>query len=242
MVSMPTGLPRGRPRKMRETTPAKRGRPPGKVKLLAENPWRYLYAVTQLTIEKSRDLSVLSELEICRTFAAFMVGRPAKVGEVVTGREGKLEEVTKECQEYWQCGSRIPVANCRWDRMPEHNRAYWRTQKPSENWRGRKKVEPTVDNMRRNLRIWREAPITNANRRWLDGMVRVMEICVDGLDESSAVAMSIAEAIGEKEYFDTTLSSILTACGDLRRRGAERPAVTIAMLIDIILPARLDLV
>jgi len=207
------------------------GRPVGRVKLLAENPFRYVYALAELTIGKCRVTKKRSELAICNTFAAFMVGRPAMPGEVVTDREGAIRNVTQNFQDCWRMGSPLPVIHRRWDKMPEHNRTYFRNQTPGSHWRDRKRVPAAGDDMRRRLRLWRNAPRTNVNRQWLEAMVRVMNICIEG--GNADVARSIVNAIGEKAYFEGSLRPIL-----VRRQG--RDIFPINDLVSIMFPACCD--
>jgi hypothetical protein len=213
--------------------PRRRGRREGSVKLLADDPWRYLYALTQTAIEKTRALNGPSELRICEAFAAFKVGRPLKAGEFVVGHE----PVTEGFHDRWRQGLPFRVVHRQWDGMPAHNRVYFKGEAPGASWRDKDKIRPTADNMRRTLGLWREAPATNPNRRWLAGMVNVMLNCFDGWDEHAALAESIAAAIGEGRYFASKLRPIMAEYADLRRAGVDDPELpSLSQMLDLIDP------
>src|ERR1700733_100176 len=128
----------------------KGGRPPGSVKLLANDTWRYLYVLTQTSIDSAGAIDGPSEQCLCEQFAQFKVGRPAKVGEVVNG-----VVVSNHFQESWQKGVPFQTVHRQWDGMPEHNRAYFRAREPGPSWRDKKASRSTGDDLRRRLRLWR---------------------------------------------------------------------------------------
>jgi hypothetical protein len=213
--------------------PGRRGRRPGSVKLLAKDPSRYLYALTQTALENSLACGVSSELRICEAFAAFKSGRPAEVGEVVLG-----QAVTEDFHDRWRRGLPFQYVHRQWDGMPAHNRAYFRDQEPGASWRDKSKIRILADNMRRTLRLWREAPATNPNRRWLAGMVKTMRICFSGLDEHAGQAEAFAVEIGESRYFLEKLRPIIVRYADLRRAGVDSPDLPpFSQMLDLIDPA-----
>jgi hypothetical protein len=215
---------------------ARAGRPIGSVKLLARDPWRYLYALTQTAIEKTQALNGPSELRICEAFAAFKVGRPAKVSEVVIDR-GNPISITESFHDRWERGLPFCVIHRQWDGMPDHTPACFRGDEPGARWWERNKFRPAADNMRRTLRLWRRAPATNPNRQWLAGMLKIMLICFDGRDEHAGLAESIAAAIGEGRYFAEKLRPIMIKYADLRRAGVDNRGVPpISQVIDLIYP------
>jgi hypothetical protein len=206
------------------------------VKLLANDPWRYLYALTQTAIEKSRALRGPSTLRICQTFAAFKVGRPAKVGEVVIG-SGEPAIVTEDFRDRWRRGLPFYVVHRQWDGMPDHTRAFYREKEPGVCWWDRDKFRPTAENIRTNLRLWRKAPATNPNRQWLAGMVKIMLICFNGQDEHSGLAESMAAEIGETRYFCAKLRPVMIKYADLRRAGVDRRDLPpLSQMLDLIYP------
>jgi hypothetical protein len=238
MVSKPMDSPRGETPKPREegNTRRQRGRPEGSVKLLANDPWRYLYALTQTAIENSRALKGPSTLRICQTFAAFKAGRPTKVGEGVIGDDGPTI-VTESFHDRWQRGLPFAVVHCQWDGMPDHTRAFFKDHKAGDHWWDKDKFRPTAENMRTNLRLWRKAPATNPNRQWLAGMVKAMRICFSGLDEYAGQAESFAAEIGETRYFAAKLRPIIVKYADLRRAGVDSPNLPLlSQMLDLIDP------
>ena len=213
-----------------------RGRPAGSVKLIARDPWRYLYAMTQTTIEKSRALRGPSALRICATFAAFKVGRPAKIGEVILDGVSS-GAITEHFQERWRQGLAFDVVYGQWDGMPAHNRAYFRGHERGDHWWDRDKFRPTAEGIRTNLRLWLKAPETNPNRHWLSGMVKIMHICFGGVTEHANLAESIAASIGESRYFAAKLSPILMKYAEARRSGVANPDLpSLPQMLDLISP------
>jgi hypothetical protein len=224
MESKSTGKSRGR------------GRPAGSVKLIANDRWRYLYAMTQTAIEKSRALGGPSALRICATSAAFKVGRPAKVGEfIVDGPSSGA--ITEQFQERWRRGLAFDVVHEQWDGMEAHTRAYFRGQERGDHWWDRDKFRPTAESIRTKLRLWLTAPETNPNRNWLSGMVKIMLICFSAHSEHARLAESIAASIGEGRYFAAKLRPILIKYADARRAGVANPDLPPwAQMLDLILP------
>jgi hypothetical protein len=215
----------------------KRGRPVGSVKLLANDPWRYLYALTQTAIENSHTLEGPSKLRICETFAAFKVGRLAKVSEVVIGRGGDPTPITESFQARWERRLPFCVIYNQWDGMLPHTRASFRGEEPGVHWWDRHKFRPAAENIRTNLRLWLKAPAKNPNRQWLTSMVKIMHICFDGRDEHAGVAESIAAAMGEGRYFVENLQPIVIKYAHLRRAGVDsRDLPPISQIIDLIYP------
>jgi hypothetical protein len=204
------------------------------VKLLANDPFRYLYALTQTAIEKTRVLDGPSRLRIYEGFVVFKTCRPVKVGEVIGLRDQIV--VTEDFQERWRRGLPFPVVDRQVDKMPTHVRAHSHGEEPGTHWWDKNKIRRNAEIMRRTLRLWWTAPLTNPNHRWLAGMVKVMFICFDGEEEDGARAESIAAAIGESKYFLTKLRPIMLAYADLRRAGAERPDIAPQLVLDLIFP------
>jgi hypothetical protein len=238
MVSKPTGRPRGRPPKPREEANPRRqrGRPAGSVKLLSQNPRRYFYALTQTAIEKSRTLKGTSALSICATFAKFMVGRPVKVGEVVMS-SGVPAIVTEHFHERWRRGLPFHVVHRQWDIMPDHTRAFFKGHEPGDHWWDKDKFRPTAENIRTTLRLWRTAPATNPNRRWLARMVKIMLICFNGQDEQAGLAESMAAEIGETRYFAAQLRPIMIEYAAARRAGVDSSDLpSLSQMRDLISP------
>jgi hypothetical protein len=206
------------------------------VKLLSDSPSRYLYALTQMTIEKSRALGGTSELRICSTFANFIGGRPAKVGESIIV-DGEPITVTEDFRESWRRDLPFWVVSRQWDEMLPHTRTYYKNWEPGACWRDKNKIRATADDMRRTLRLWRKAPPTNPNRRWLAGMVEIMRLCFYGLDEHTNFAAAIAATIGEGKYFAMKLRPIMLERAAWRKgAGEERPDITLPQLLDLISP------
>jgi hypothetical protein len=213
-----------------------RGRPKGSVKLLANDPWRYLYALTQTAIENSRALDGPSTLRICQAFAAFKVGRPLKIGEVVVGA-GEPEMLTEHFHDRYHRHLPFYVVHRQWDEMPPHTRAYFKDHEHGDHWWDKDKFRPTAESIRTNLRLWRKAPAINPNRRWLAGMVKAMCICFGGLDECARQAEAFADEIGESRYFAAKLLPIMIKYGDLRRAGVESPDLPpLSQMLDLIDP------
>lgn len=234
MVRELTRDPRGRPQKSPEKTKARqRGRPAGSVKLLANDRWRYLYALTQTAIENAGVSDGPSEQDICLKFASFKGGRAAKAGEVIIGRT----TVASHPDEIWQQGLPVQFVHEQWDGLREHNRNYFRKQQHGPAWRDKSKFRVIADNMRRTLRLWRNAPATNPNRRWLAGMVKAMRICFSGLEEAGGQAESFAVEIGEARYFAAKLRPLLSKYAELRRAGVDdRDLPPLSQMHDLIEP------
>lgn len=210
-----------------------RGRPNGSVKLLANDHWRYLYALTQTAIENSRDLKGPATLRICEAFAMFKVGRPLKPGEFIVGHE----PVTEHFQDRWNRGLPISFVHQQWDGMPAHTRVYFKDHELGYHWWDRDKFRPTAENIRTNLRLWRNAPATNPNCRWLAGMVKAMRICFGGRDEHGCQAELFAAEIGEARYFATKLRPLMITYADLRRAGRDSPDLPpLPQMLDLIDP------
>jgi hypothetical protein len=232
----PTGKRRGRPPKPRDPNPPPsrgRGRPKGSVKLLAADPLRYLYALTEAFIQiNAGDLDGDSELKVCEFFATLRVSRPMRVGEFIIGQDETL--VTDHFEERWRHGLPVPCVSRKWDTMPPHVRAAYRDMEPGDCHREMNIVRPVADNIGRTLRLWRNAPPTNPNRRWLVNMAEVMKICLQGDEEDAWLAESLAVEIGEGGYFEAKLRPIMVEHAGLRRAGADIPNIALPRLLDLI--------
>ena len=232
----PTTRHRGRPRKPRESNPPPsrgRGRPKGSVKL-PSNPSRYLYALTDTTIQKSRALDGPSDLRLYVFFASLKECRPLRVGEFVIGEE----TVTEDFRDRWRRAEPFLVVHRSWDEMREDVREVYRNMKLGPNWEDKKRIRRRAYNFRRTLGLFRSAAETNANRRWLEGMRTAMLICFSGDDGQAGLAESIASAIGESRYFAAKLRPILAEYAGLQRAGVDIPSIDLPRLLDLIRPPK----
>jgi hypothetical protein len=221
---------RGRPAKPRHDEPPRKvGRPPGSVKSLAADPWRYLYALTEAMIHQNRAFDGPSEQRTCESFAALAVGRPAKVGEVIVGPEVSVA-VTEDFLDRCQHGLPFYVVHRKWDTTPDP----YRDMEPGASWRDKSKIRATADDMRRRLRLWRNAPAENPNRRWLARMAEVIKICLAGNEKDAWLAECLAADISERRYFEAKLRPLLAEQAALFRTGIEIADIAPQRWLDLI--------
>jgi hypothetical protein len=178
-----------------------------------------------------------SEQQICLAFASFKAGWPLHAGETID-RAGSTA-ASEHSQDRWRRGLPFPFVHRQWDTMQAHTRRYFRDQQPGFAWRDKNKFRAVADDIRRTLRLWRNSPATNPNRRWLAQMVKAIRICFSGLEEEAEQAASFAAEIGEIRYFEVMLRPIMTRYAKLRRADVERPDLPpLAQMLELIDPNR----
>jgi hypothetical protein len=201
----------------------KRGRPKGStgsgrpVKDLSPDPWRYLYAAASLAID--RKPIGTSERSICDVFVARMYGRPLKDGEFIVDHRGAAVKTATEVAEAMRAGAIVSIRR-RWDDLPAHSQAALRKYEPHPSANGSwhdNEFQPLAENLRKRLSYLRKAKPTNLKRRHFAGLRILLGICFDA-PERADFAASVADQIGERPYWETTLRPLIA------RRAAERAA------------------
>jgi hypothetical protein len=211
--------------------PRGRGRPAGSVKLLATDPWRYLYALSEATIQRNDAVDdAPSELGICTFFATFKERyRPLKAGEFVVGHE----PVTEHFHSRWRQGLPFRVVHPQWDSMPPHGRAVaHETYEQGDRWRDKARINAKGEDIQRMLRGWRVEP--SPNRQWLMSMATAMKICVAGHVNAGWLADALTGDIGESKYFKETLWPIMTEHAALLRTGKDIQNISLERLFGLI--------
>jgi hypothetical protein len=194
-----------------------------------------------VAIEYNRAFGGASALKACEAAAGFMLGRPLGKGEVVV-EDGAPITDWKSSWDAMQRGSPFTVVHRRWDKLPERGRIGELTNKPhppatgSWPWRARNEFRPTADSVNHRLKLWRSAPLSNENARWLASMARIMRICFAGLEGRAEFAATLAADIGEKDYFDEVLRPILRDRAARRALGLDKPLFDLVLLTRIIFP------
>ena len=223
---------------------SKRGRPKGStgsgrpVKDLSPDPWRYLYAAASLAID--RKPIGTSELSICNTFVTLMHGRSLRDGEFIADHRGAVVKTATEVAEAMRAGPTIFVRR-RWDDLPAHRQAALRKYEPHPSvdgpwpWREENEFRPFIDNLRKRLSYLRNAKPTNLKRRHFAGLRVLLGICFEA-PERADFAASVADQIGERPYWETTLRPLIARRAEQRAVGRELSFGEILYdLIDVII-------
>ncbi len=178
-MTRPTGNRRGRPRKPRPPKPKVKKGRPRKT--VKENPERYSFALLQYHIDHGRAFG-LSERSVCNTFASMAHGL------FVETLENSLALL-----------SRMPFA-------VQFNETHLFQGSEGISWRGKNAIRVYADNTYWQFRKFRQ---NAASARWLDGMSRLWEICFCKGGESLIEAQDLAEALGERRFFEERMRPVL---------------------------------
>jgi hypothetical protein len=220
---------------------SKRGRPKGStgggrpVKDLSPDPWRYLYAFASLAID--RKPIGTSELSICNVFVALMYGRPLKDGESIVDHRGAAVKTATEVAEAMRAGAIVSIRR-RWDDLPAHSQAALRKYEPHPSANGSwsdNEFQPFAENLRKRLNYLRNAKPTNLKRRHFAGLRFLLCVCFDA-PERADFAASVADQIGERPYWETTLRPLIARRAAGRAAGKDEPSF--GDLLDAIEPWR----
>jgi hypothetical protein len=224
----------------KEDSPRRAGRPSGSFKLIAANPQRYLFAMTELAVRNA--VGRRQTQGICTTFASLKECRPLRIGEFVIGHE----PVTVHFRERWRRCEPFLVVHKSWDSMSADDRAAAIVADKAQgrcytgdafaDWKAQKRIRALADNLRRTLDLWRSAPPSNPNRHWIEHMGAVMKICFEGLDDLMIRAEACAIEIDEYRYFDRYLRPILLEHANFLRVGKEIPFMHLDRVLDLIDP------
>ncbi len=181
MVTRPTGKPAGRPKKPRPPIKPKRprGRPP---KPLAADPDRYEIAYFQVAADRGYRAGI-SERRIAETLAAL--------------RHGALVP-TPENLSAMSAGKPYAV------RAPA-----WRGREGGFDWRNKNSFRPIADALRLKAHRMRKDPAADQDARWLDHMSWAWLICLERYVDLEGLAEYLADAVGEREYFDAWMRPML---------------------------------
>jgi hypothetical protein len=179
MVTKPTGRPPGRPKKSKAIAIPKqpRGRP---VKLLCEDPERYLLSLLQAHIEMGA-LIGKSDNAIAETFVGMYYGRLLKIPENI---------------EAFERGEKFRVFM-----LPGDPGFITRGALGGATWRDKDIFRQIAAIKIRYLREVRNGHVANPNRRWLAAMTRAWISCYQGMKEDMDLARSFALLAGEGRYF-----------------------------------------
>jgi hypothetical protein len=220
-------------RELKAKRRSERGRPKGSSgggrpgKDLSHDPWRYLYAAAQFAIDQSRTVNGgVSELQICETFAALMLGRPLREGEFIIDGDGKVVINATGAGEAMREGRLFPVIHRKkWDGLPAHGRDAWRARKPHPSangtwpWREADEFRSAADNLRARLYDLRKRQPVNSRRRHFDGLRFLLDTCFQAPERADS-ATRVADEIGERFYWEATLRPLM-ARHTARRAAGE---------------------
>jgi hypothetical protein len=209
----------------------KPGRPKGSIgggggrrpKDLSHDPWRYLYAAAQLIINRSP--IGMSELSICNAFAMLRHGRPLRDGEFLVDHHGEtIITARKATAEEMRAGRPFLVVPRRWDDLPAHGRAALRAREPHHSvngswpYREANEFRPFSDNLRKRFSYLRKTKPTNLKHRHFAGLITLLDVCF-AAPEMAEYAASVADMIGERSYWETTLRPAMARLAAWRAAG-----------------------
>jgi hypothetical protein len=211
----------GRPKKPGAAKRGK-GRP---AKRLAEDPERYLKALVQAFMHR-RDLGLApaaaTDNKIAEGLVTLRYGRPSETEENIAAM------MRGERCEFWADPRQ---GHIRW--AGDINSV---SETTGKKWRDKNIFRAPTDNLSRDLRRIRTAPVADPCRRWLAAMTILWLICFNGEIASRLFAAQLAELIGEGEYFRNRMMPVLARCAAMREAGLRGFTPPFSWLVQIVRP------
>jgi hypothetical protein len=233
------GAKKGRPEKPKIEAPKRpKGRP---AKPIATDPERYLKAFIQALIDHEdfmESQGLISDKASANKIAEMLIG--LRYGRLP---EGGRHIETKEGGKITAEENLLAMMNGKPFYVyaePKNGCAIYRSKENGDRWRDGNTFRPTTHNVLKDLRLARNGPPDDPSRQWLAAMSMIWKDCFQSDISFSPVAERLADAIGEREYFQAVMKPVMIAHAALRDTGFQGEIPMAGWLAKICSPSKFD--